>query len=108
MKKILKMTDDKDYLNLAATLRDICANSDKTTGKILNKADKAAKAGLDHIKVRCSVEEYNYIYKINNGFATPNIIPPLIEKLFSLGFRLSCDYEMGFFVHKKYYLILWW
>lgn len=94
------MTDDKDYSNLAATLRDISANSDKTTGKILNKADKAAKAGLDHIKVRCSVEEYNYIYKKSIGYAPP-LIPPLIEKLFSLGFHLSCDYEMGFFVHKN-------
>lgn len=103
------MNSDIDYTNFAATLRDVCSNSDKTTGKILTKAAKAAKAGIDHIRVSCTEEQYDYVYRKNAGIINmPPIQPPLIEKLYSLGFILSASHKVGFFVNRNYYLTLRW
>jgi hypothetical protein len=97
------MTDNSDDLasfNVAATLRDIAANSDKVTGKILKKAEKAAREGKAYILVNMALEDRLYI-------DSPHVhkITPLVEKLKSLGFTVSSTYETSFWSSPPDYLV---
>jgi len=96
------MTDAKDDLesfNVAATLRDIAANSDEVTGKILKKAEKAAHKGKSFILVSMSPEDRQCID--NPGY----VATPVVEKLKSLGFVLSTTYETSFWGGAGDYLV---
>lgn len=107
------MTEDNIDTNVAVILHDIAANSDKVTGKILRKADKAAKKGKSFIKIRVSYEDYDWVNSVEQkkrGYRVDfPAITPLIEKLLSLGFKFShADSVNGFFVAHKYYVRLEW
>lgn len=101
------MPDHTEDINIAKTLRDIATNSDKVTGKILRKIDRAAKQGKYYLKIKTSEDVYNYLDAMDRKLRLP-IKPPLVEKLFSLGFKLSESWESGFFNPKVYYLTIWW
>ncbi len=92
--------DDLESFNVAATLRDITANSDEVTGKILKKAEKAAHQGMSYILVSMSTEDRLYI-------DNPHVhkITPLVEKLKSLGFTLNMTYETSFWSSPPDYLV---
>jgi len=68
-------------VNVAATLHDIAANCDATTGKILRQCQKAANEGKTSIVVKAAEEDY-YASKIGNKTV-------LIEKLEQLGFKVE-------------------
>jgi hypothetical protein len=92
--------DDLESFNVAATLRDITANSDKVTGKILKKAEKAAHQGKSYILVSMSTEDRLYIDNPNSYTITP-----LVEKLKSLGFTVSSTHETSFWSSSTDYLV---
>lgn len=89
---------DKTDVNVAATLRDIAANCDKTTGRVLRLCERAACNGKDHIIVKVSVDDRTHLYrrwlKSVQGYEDISLtsITPLVEKLESLGFQL-CSVE---------------
>lgn len=94
--------------DVAAILRDIASNSDKTSGKILKKCERAARKGLSSIIVKTSEEDYIYLYSRNNDvYNIPVQIPPLIEKLESLGFKLSSDYNTDWLGNRIFIKISW-
>lgn len=81
-------------VDLAATLREISANCDTVTGKILRKVEKAARKGACHLVVKVAEEDtICLLHKLNRecGHLVWKEIPltPLIEKLYSLGFKLN-------------------
>lgn len=89
--------------DVAATLREIAANSDNTTGKILKQCQAAAKKGQYHITAHVSIDEYNYL----KGNTTD--IPPLIEKLRSLGFKIDGpDYTYNVWENRIYLMTVRW
>lgn len=98
---------DADYSNIAIQLREITANSDKVTGSILRKVNKAAKDGKYHIDVFVSEDEYKYLSAKQNNWNVPDIVPPLVEKLWSLGFKLTAHNNVGFFGDKFSITIYW-
>lgn len=77
------MSDNADELNVAATLRDITASCDKTTGRILRQCEKAARRGKSFVIVKASKEDHECILKHAKD---PKCWTPLLEKLASLGF----------------------
>ena len=110
------MTQSNFDTNVAILLRDIAANSDEVTGKILRKADKAAKKGKSFIKIKVTFEDYNFIrqsLRLPGGYIRQVDMPavtPLIEKLYSLGFKLTKPEEENSFWSNgmTYYLRLEW
>jgi hypothetical protein len=102
--------NDTDYSNVASCLRDLAANSDHTTGKVLKAADKAAKEGKAFVKVECTREDYNYVLpKSRYDDHDPEYaLTPMVEKLKSLGFTLFADREPSFWGGDNYYLIVRW
>lgn len=95
--------------NVAETLREIAANSDKITGKILKKIQAAAKDGKYHIEVEVTEDEYNWLSAKTWGSNLPSVTPPLIEKLLSLGFELKKpDQRKSFWDNYHYYISIYW
>src|SRR5574337_1612604 len=96
--------------NVAALLRDIAANAEKVTGKILRAADKAAKEGKAKILIKVSEDDYNNIRTHYYGYYEGKCdITPLVDKLESLGFKLDLGKEEYNWLNDKiYYLYLKW
>lgn len=99
---------DIDYSNIAVTLREIAKDSDKVSGKIIKQIQKAADDGGYYLEVKTTEDVYNYL----DSSSKPKFIPPIIEKLWSLGFSLGAskkskwygDYSGPF----NYYLKIYW
>lgn len=87
------MNDNADEMNVAATLHDIAASCDKTTGRILRLCEKAANEGKSSIIVKASPEDHECIIKYAKH---PKEWTPLLEKLASLGFTCHATYEKTF------------
>lgn len=103
-----KLTMD-DYTNIASSLREIAANSDKSTGKILKKIQKASKNGLGYIEIKVSEADLNSVTNLiyDDAWKTP-----MIEKLSSLGFKFRIVeklpwYKASYEEKKKYLRICW-
>jgi len=86
--------------DVAASIRIIAAESDKVTGRILRKIEKTAKNGGSHIIVvvserdkACLLHKERLDDKWDLG---PVTLTPLIEKLFSLGFKLKSTERSSF------------
>ena len=93
-------------VDLAATLREIAANCDSVSGKILRKLEKAAKNGASHLVVAVSEEDtICLLHKLNReeGYTSWKDIPltPLVEKLYSLGFKLANHRRSDFFQYHQ-------
>ena len=91
------MSDDFD-INLAATMRDIAANSPKTVGKILAKVHKAAQRGEDHIWITLPHDDWDYLY----AGRTKTPVPVILEKLRSLGFVLKA-FDNGYYGRQPFF-----
>jgi hypothetical protein len=81
-------------VNVAATLREIAANCDTVTGKILRQVEKAARKGASHLVVSVSEEDavslLHRLNRVSGHLVWKEItLTPLIEKLYSLGFILN-------------------
>lgn len=93
-------------VNIAETLREIAANSDSTTGKILKKCNKAASKGLSLIRYSISKEDYASISDHLNPNLPHSDPPPYFEKLLSLGFTLWVEYNNDLWGNHK--LVISW
>jgi hypothetical protein len=80
-------------INVAQVLRDIAANSDQLTGKILKKAEKAARKSLSYITYPVSYNEY---INVRHQDWSDYIPTPMVEKLLSLGFTISDARDTNF------------
>lgn len=105
-------------MDVAASLRELAANSDEITGKILKKSQEAAKKGASYIEFRISEEDFHWLRARKNGVPREDK-PPYIEKLESLGFKLDfTEKETGWSKFKNaleycdrsynYYIIVRW
>lgn len=101
------MSEKADDTNIAATLRDIAANCDETSGKVLRLCNKAANAGKEHIIARVSEEDRNYLYRREHNWANL-VVTPLVEKLESLGFKLHSEDKMHWFYSVQCYIKVSW
>lgn len=103
---------DKVDTNIAATLRDIAANCDSTTGRVLRECEKAANEGRTHIIARVSEEDREYLHKreMNKNYSQYVVPPitPLVEKLESLGFNLFSNDKMHWFYSTRCYIKVSW
>jgi hypothetical protein len=113
-------SDDSIDIDIAATLRDIAANCDKTTGKVLKLCNEAAAEGKSHITVKVSVEDREYLldrWYANHGSTGygkeraaryhRSKAPPLIQKLESLGFTLEYSNESDIWGTQRYIEVSW-
>ncbi len=104
---------DKVDTNIAATLRDIAANCDSTTGRVLRQCEKAANEGKTHIIAKVSEEDREYLYRrelhntVSKQYAIPPITP-LVEKLQSLGFKLESSNESTWLYGTKCFIKVSW
>ncbi len=108
-KKYADIPDDST--NVAASLRDLAANSQEKTGKLLNKVKKLATAGEYHYRFKVPLGDYESVnYKKNpHHYSEKPVITPLVEKLLSLGFRLSADKDVPWYSNNyRYWLIMHW
>lgn len=107
---------DKDT-DVASILRNIAAESDLVTGKILKAAEKAAAKGLDNVTVDVRYEDYRCVrfaqlkefsktkklvdeertayHRYEYEFAGDFVFTPLVEKLKSLNFKLAAKTRVG-------------
>ena len=85
---------DNSETNVAEILRNIAAESDAVSGKIIRQANKAAAKGKSFVVVEVSREDYECV-NFSSSYTPP------IERLLSLGFKLSC--VNGTHVHHKYF-----
>lgn len=103
---------DKVDTNIAATLRDIAANCDTTTGKVLRQCERAANEGKTHIIAKVSEEDREFLYRRELNKNHPQyVVPPvtpLVEKLESLGFKLLSQDKMHWFYSTKCYIKVSW
>ena len=105
---------DKVDTNIAATLRDIAANCDSTTGRVLRECEKAANQGKTHIIAKVSEEDREFLYRrhlhknARGLYGAPPPITPLVEKLESLGFKLEHDDKMHWFYSTRCYIKVSW
>jgi hypothetical protein len=77
------MTDTSES-NVAEILRNIAAESDAVSGKIIRKATKAANKGKSSILVGVDKEDWECIsYRQSQKLTAP------MERLVSLGFKLE-------------------
>lgn len=89
--------------NIAAVFRELAANSDKVTGKILKKIDKLAKKGEYQLTIEVDSRTSDYV----NGRS--RLCPPLVEKLKGMGFSLKCESKWSGWANKyKDYLTITW
>jgi hypothetical protein len=114
------MADDTLDTNIAITLRDIAANCDEKSGKAIRLCEKAARQGLDHIELKVSVDDRDYLntrkraayeghwYDDDRQKLTTLSVPPLIQKLESLGFKLESSDRTSFWANDKCFIIARW
>lgn len=89
MPKVIEESD------VAATLREIAANADAMSGKILRECTKAANKGLENILY---VIPYNDALFLKYRKQRPDwSVPPYIEKLESLGFNIGYESSSHWF-----------
>ena len=84
------MNDNADEMNVAATLRDIAAACNKTTGRILRQCEKAANEGKSSIIVKVSPEDHEGCCPDKSKWT------PMIERLVSLGFACQRTFQKTF------------
>jgi len=113
------MTDKFDNIdiNIAATLRDIAANCDKTTGRVLKLCNAAAADGKSSLIAKVSVEDHDYLLDRWFSIHSPGTwrgeryakltAPPLIQKLESLGFSLQYANGTDFCGNDCYIKVSW-
>ncbi len=116
------MAEDNTDTNIAITLRDIAANCDEKSGKAIRACEKAAREGLDHIELKVSIDDRHYLYVREMAAANPAkglytdwvgalsklSVPPLVQKLESLGFKLESSSREIFWGTDMCYIIARW
>jgi len=107
-----------EVTDLAATLRDIAASCDKTTGNVLNLCSIAASNGKASLIVKVFEEDRDYLClreRVANGKAYQSEVvqfnkqraTPLIERLESLGFKLESTDKLSWTQTKPFIKITW-
>lgn len=112
--------DDTLETNIAITLRDIAANCDQKSGKAIRACEAAARDGLDNIELKTSIEDRTYLF-IRERSLIANweqaefkaklaklTIPPLIQKMESLGFKLESSGRLSSWYQVQCYIIARW
>jgi len=104
-------------INLAATLRDIAASCDETTGRVLRLCTKAANNGKAFLIVKVNPEDREYLYtreQAKTGYSqsqyylTKLKITPLIERLESLSFKLESTDNLSSWGQERCFIRISW
>lgn len=98
----------KDETTLAQLLHEASSQCSKVTQKVLDECKAVALKGESTLKMKCSAADYECVH--HNNLFTYSKMPetPLVTELRENGFHLTTDYEFGFFINKKHYLIINW
>lgn len=114
------MAEDNLDTNIAITLRDIAANCDQKSGKVIRLCEAAARDGLDHLEVKVSTQDRDYLntrkraayeghwYDDDKKKLATLSVPPLIQKLESLGFKLESSDRYSPWKAMQCYIIARW
>ena len=115
------MAEDNLDTNIAITLRDIAANCDEKSGAAIRACEKAAREGLDHIELKVSIQDREYLFTREKAAKPKSLyepdykekltklsVPPLVQKLESLGFKLESSSREIFWGTDKCFIIARW